>query len=152
LNGNAAGTILERFKRLFPDDEFPTSGQVAKTSVDRLRTAGLSRPKAAYIIDLAKRCNAGWPTAQRTAPVRRRTLLFAGEQLFDEVPCGVPKHADTKHAKDIVFHSKKLAESPRLPNRDHPRSAPRKNSSLWSTVATQYFASNGDSKCGALFS
>ena len=59
LNGNAAGTILERFKRLFPDDEFPTCGQVAKSSVDRLRTAGLSRPKAAYIIDLAKRCTAG---------------------------------------------------------------------------------------------
>ena len=59
LNSNAAGTILERFKRLFPEDEFPTPGQVAKTSVDRLRTAGLSRPKASYIIDLAKRCNAG---------------------------------------------------------------------------------------------
>jgi len=59
LNGNAAGTILERFKSLFPDDEFPTPGQVAKASVDRLRTAGLSRPKAAYIIDLAKRCDAG---------------------------------------------------------------------------------------------
>jgi DNA-3-methyladenine glycosylase II len=59
LNSNAAGTILERFKRLFPDDDFPAPGQVAKTSVDRLRTAGLSRPKAAYLIDLAKRCNAG---------------------------------------------------------------------------------------------
>jgi 3-methyladenine DNA glycosylase/8-oxoguanine DNA glycosylase len=58
LNSNAAGTILERFKGLFPDDDFPTPGQVAKASVDRLRTAGLSRPKAAYIIELAKRCNA----------------------------------------------------------------------------------------------
>jgi DNA-3-methyladenine glycosylase II len=59
LNSTAAGTILERFKGLFPDEAFPTPGQVAKTSVDRLRTAGLSRPKAAYIIDLAKRCDAG---------------------------------------------------------------------------------------------
>jgi len=59
LNSIAAGTILDRFKRLFPDDEFPAPGRVAKASVDRLRTAGLSRPKAAYIIDLAKRCNAG---------------------------------------------------------------------------------------------
>src|SRR5580700_5181934 len=56
LSGTAAGTILERFKRLFGDDDFPTPGQVAKTSIERLRTAGLSRPKAAYIIDLAKRC------------------------------------------------------------------------------------------------
>jgi len=59
LSGQAAGTILERFIMLFPDDEFPAPSQVAKSSVDRLRTAGLSRPKAAYIIDLAKRCNAG---------------------------------------------------------------------------------------------
>lgn len=59
LNSTAAGAILERFKRLFPNDEFPTPRQVAKTSVDRLRTAGLSRPKASYLIDLARRCNAG---------------------------------------------------------------------------------------------
>ena len=59
LSGKAAGTILERFKRLFPDDAFPTPGRVAKSSVEHLRTAGLSRPKAAYIIDLAKRCKAG---------------------------------------------------------------------------------------------
>jgi DNA-3-methyladenine glycosylase II len=59
LNSTAAGTILERFKKLFPDDEFPAPGQVAKASVDQLRTAGLSRPKAAYIIDLAQRCDAG---------------------------------------------------------------------------------------------
>src|ERR1700691_904810 len=59
LSGKAAGTILERFKRLFPDEPFPAPSQVAKSSVDFLRTAGLSRPKAAYIIDLAKRCNAG---------------------------------------------------------------------------------------------
>jgi DNA-3-methyladenine glycosylase II len=59
LNSTAAGTILERFKKLFPEDEFPTPAQVAKATVDRLRTAGLSRPKSAYIIDLAQRCEAG---------------------------------------------------------------------------------------------
>ena len=59
LNSTAAGTILERFKGLFPENDFPTPGQVAEASVERLRTAGLSRPKAAYIIDLAKRCKAG---------------------------------------------------------------------------------------------
>jgi DNA-3-methyladenine glycosylase II len=59
LSGKAAGTILERFKGLFPDDDFPIPAKVAKASVDWLRTAGLSRPKAAYIIDLAKRCDAG---------------------------------------------------------------------------------------------
>jgi 3-methyladenine DNA glycosylase/8-oxoguanine DNA glycosylase len=59
LSGKAAGTILERFKMLFPDGPFPTPGQVATSSVDHLRTAGLSRPKAAYIVDLARRCDAG---------------------------------------------------------------------------------------------
>jgi len=59
LSGKAAGTILERFKKLFPDGPFPAPSQVAKSSVDFLRTAGLSRAKAAYIIDLAQRCHAG---------------------------------------------------------------------------------------------
>jgi DNA-3-methyladenine glycosylase II len=58
LSGKAAGTILQRFKMLFPDDEFPSPARVAKSSVEQLRSAGLSRPKAAYIIDLAKRCQA----------------------------------------------------------------------------------------------
>jgi DNA-3-methyladenine glycosylase II len=76
LSGKAAGTILERFKRLFPDDEFPTPGQVAKSSVDRLRTAGLSRPKAAYIIDLAKRCNAGLiPSVSDCDPLKDEEII-----------------------------------------------------------------------------
>jgi DNA-3-methyladenine glycosylase II len=58
LSGKAAGTILERFKSLFPENEFPTPAQIAGTSVEHLRTAGLSRPKAAYIIGLAKHCDA----------------------------------------------------------------------------------------------
>jgi DNA-3-methyladenine glycosylase II len=59
LSGAAASTICERFERLFPDGQFPAPSHVAKTSVERLRSAGLSRPKAAYIIDLAKRSDAG---------------------------------------------------------------------------------------------
>jgi DNA-3-methyladenine glycosylase II len=59
LSGKAAGTILERFKLLFDGDEFPSPQRVAQTSLDRLRSAGLSRPKAGYILDLANRCAAG---------------------------------------------------------------------------------------------
>lgn len=59
LSGKAAGTILERFKLLFPNSDFPAPAQVAKTSIDRLRSAGLSRPKAGYIIGLAERCLSG---------------------------------------------------------------------------------------------
>ncbi|HEY3862377.1 MAG TPA: DNA-3-methyladenine glycosylase 2 family protein [Verrucomicrobiae bacterium] len=60
LSGKAAGTILERFRLLFPPDAFPAPGQVVKMPLERLRAAGLSRPKAGYILDLAKCCDSGW--------------------------------------------------------------------------------------------
>ncbi len=76
LSGKAAGTILERFKTLFPDDDFPAAGKVAKASVDRLRAAGLSRPKAAYIIDLANRCNAGLiPSVSDCDPLKDEEII-----------------------------------------------------------------------------
>jgi 3-methyladenine DNA glycosylase/8-oxoguanine DNA glycosylase len=59
LSGKAAGTILERFKLLFSGGEFPAPADVAKTPLERLRSAGLSRSKAAYIVGLAEHCNAG---------------------------------------------------------------------------------------------
>jgi DNA-3-methyladenine glycosylase II len=59
LSGKAAGTIFARFAALYPGVEFPAPADVMKTSVDKLRGAGLSRPKAAYILDLAARCEAG---------------------------------------------------------------------------------------------
>jgi 3-methyladenine DNA glycosylase/8-oxoguanine DNA glycosylase len=59
LSGESAEAIFGRFKMLFPQNEFPTPAQVAGTTVERLRTAGLSRPKASYIIGLAKQCNEG---------------------------------------------------------------------------------------------
>jgi DNA-3-methyladenine glycosylase II len=59
LSGQAAATILARFTALFPDTDFPEPLHVAQTAIDRMRGAGLSRPKARYIIDLAERCHAG---------------------------------------------------------------------------------------------
>lgn len=55
LSGAAAATILKRFKMLFEGKAFPTPAQVLQLDVDRLRTAGLSRPKANYIRDLAQK-------------------------------------------------------------------------------------------------
>jgi DNA-3-methyladenine glycosylase II len=76
LSGKAAGTILARFRMLFPDGAFPSAEEVAKSSVDRLRTAGLSRPKAAYIIDLARRCNAGLlPSVEDCAPLHDEEII-----------------------------------------------------------------------------
>lgn len=59
LNGRAAETILGRFCALFGDEQFPTPKQVLAAPIDRLRTAGLSKPKAAYIRDLAERAERG---------------------------------------------------------------------------------------------
>ncbi len=54
LSGKAAGTILGRFRALFSEDGFPTPDEVVKATAERLRSAGLSRPKASYIVGLAR--------------------------------------------------------------------------------------------------
>ena len=59
LSGAAADTILQRFKKLFEGKAFPTPTQVLQLDVDRLRTAGLSRPNAKYIRDLAQQTIGG---------------------------------------------------------------------------------------------
>ncbi len=55
LHGKAAETILQRFRGLFGDADFPSPEQVLAAGLDQLRTAGLSRGKASYILDLAAR-------------------------------------------------------------------------------------------------
>ena len=55
LSGNAAGTILKRFKAIYGDGSFPRPKQVTKTPLAVLRSAGLSGAKAKYIHELAQR-------------------------------------------------------------------------------------------------
>jgi 3-methyladenine DNA glycosylase/8-oxoguanine DNA glycosylase len=55
LSGQAAGTILGRFLALFVDDGFPTPEAVLKASPERLRSAGMSRPKASYVLGIAQK-------------------------------------------------------------------------------------------------
>jgi len=59
LSGKAAETILGRFIALFGDLPFPEPEHVLTMTVDQLRSAGLSRPKAAYILGLAENAVAG---------------------------------------------------------------------------------------------
>jgi len=59
LSGKAAETILGRFQALFGDCQFPTPEQVLETHPDRLRSAGLSRPKASYVRGLGEHAVAG---------------------------------------------------------------------------------------------
>ena len=55
LSGKAAGTILGRFLALFGSDGFPEPEAVLKQSAERLRSAGLSRPKAGYVLGIAQK-------------------------------------------------------------------------------------------------
>ncbi len=53
LSVKAAASIERRFQELF-GSEFPEPSAILERSVEELRTVGLSRPKAAYIHDLAQ--------------------------------------------------------------------------------------------------
>src|SRR3970040_312334 len=45
LSGKAAGTILARFRSLYPSRRFPTPEEILATPIRRLRAVGLSRQK-----------------------------------------------------------------------------------------------------------
>jgi DNA-3-methyladenine glycosylase II len=55
LSVKAAATIFGRFCDLFPPDRKPAPERVMRLSDDQIRAAGFSRPKAAFIKDLAAR-------------------------------------------------------------------------------------------------
>ena len=59
LSGKAAATILKRFVALFPKKKFPSPEDVLKIKVEKLRGAGLSGQKAAYLKDLAAKFKDG---------------------------------------------------------------------------------------------
>jgi 3-methyladenine DNA glycosylase/8-oxoguanine DNA glycosylase len=59
LSGQAAGTILGRFRALFRSDGFPGPQAVLEQSPERLRSAGLSRPKAGYVLGIARKAMDG---------------------------------------------------------------------------------------------
>jgi DNA-3-methyladenine glycosylase II len=54
LSVKAARTIEQRFCQLFGSDDFPAPEQILTADIEQLRSAGLSRPKASYIKDLAQ--------------------------------------------------------------------------------------------------
>ena len=60
LAGPAAATIERRFLALYGDTgEVPAPEQLLATSVETLRTAGVSRQKAGYLLDLAAKAQEG---------------------------------------------------------------------------------------------
>jgi DNA-3-methyladenine glycosylase II len=69
LSGRAAGTILQRFREIYPSRRFPTPEQILATPVGRLRSAGLSKQKISYLKDLSAR------VADGSFPLRRIASL-----------------------------------------------------------------------------
>lgn len=59
ISGSAASSILKKFVALWPKKEFPTPDDVLKIKVEKLRTAGVSPQKAAYLKDLAQKFKDG---------------------------------------------------------------------------------------------
>jgi DNA-3-methyladenine glycosylase II len=59
LHSKAADTILSRFKALFGHGHFPSAEQVLAINLQRLRSAGVSKPKANYIRGIAEKAASG---------------------------------------------------------------------------------------------
>ena len=55
LSGKAAATILKRFIALFPRKKFPTPKDVLAMPTAKMRKAGLSKMKVAFLKDLSKK-------------------------------------------------------------------------------------------------
>lgn len=54
LSGKAADTIFKRFLALYKNSKFPRPKELVKTNVEKLRGAGMSYSKAAYIKNVAQ--------------------------------------------------------------------------------------------------
>ena len=82
LSGQAAGTILARFKALFCNSEFPSPTEVLTADVNRLRSAGVSHPKANYIREIAQRTKDGCvPTLEQCDEMSDKELLETLTQI-----------------------------------------------------------------------
>lgn len=57
LSGKAATTIKNRLYDLFPNEPHPPADALVTLTIDEFRAVGVSRQKAGYIQDLAKKAN-----------------------------------------------------------------------------------------------
>ncbi len=75
LTGRAAATIFRRVHELFPNRRTLRPSDIAKSDEEQLRSAGLSRAKAAALRDLAERALA------RKLPGRRKLEGMSNEEI-----------------------------------------------------------------------
>jgi DNA-3-methyladenine glycosylase II len=76
LNGTAAGTILTRFKKLFPGRNFPKPEDLAKVTDEQIRACGFSFAKIRAIRDIAEKTLSG------VVPTSRQIVKLTDEEII----------------------------------------------------------------------
>ncbi len=76
LNGTAAGTILARFKKLFPGRRFPKPADLAKVTDEQIRACGFSYAKIRSIRDIAEKTLSG------VVPTSRAIVKLSDEEII----------------------------------------------------------------------
>jgi len=79
LTGKAASTILGRVKALYPKRAFPRPIDIAHTSDDQLRAAGLSRAKVAAVKDIAAK------TLDGTIPTVAQIVRMTDDEIVQRL-------------------------------------------------------------------
>jgi len=75
LSVKAAAAIRQRLNALMPDGAGLTPAGILARSIDELREAGLSRPKAAYVIDLASKVYDGTVNLETIASLDDEAII-----------------------------------------------------------------------------
>jgi DNA-3-methyladenine glycosylase II len=76
LNGTAAGTILARFKKLFPGRKFPTPEDLADVTDEQMRACGFSFAKIKAIRDIAEKTISG------VVPAARQIVKLSDDEII----------------------------------------------------------------------
>jgi DNA-3-methyladenine glycosylase II len=76
LNSKAAGTILTRFKKLFPGRRFPRPADLAGVTDEQIRACGFSHAKIRAIRDIAEKTLSG------VVPAAREMARLTDEEII----------------------------------------------------------------------
>jgi DNA-3-methyladenine glycosylase II len=79
LNSKAAGSILSRFKKLFPGGRFPRPEDLAGVTDQQIRACGFSFAKIASIRDIAAKTLAG------VVPVSRQIVKLSDDEIIERL-------------------------------------------------------------------
>jgi DNA-3-methyladenine glycosylase II len=79
LNGTAAGTILGRFKKLFPGRKFPKPGDLANVTDEQIRACGFSFAKIKAIRDIAEKTLSG------VVPTSRQIAKLSDDEIIERL-------------------------------------------------------------------